>query len=231
MPISRTYRPMLFLMTTWFAACAADVSELNEERDELVALHGELGSCPKPCVLSAAPKGYAAIQAKLAGLPAALRAGSFARQTTPITSTTEFGPFVQHFDGPHGRGVIVVNGAQAFAIHGAIRDVWERERDRIGYPTSDEYDWAGGRRQKFDSYETDGPDHSNGCAFGADYVVDWYPDARGARVAEENFYWMDEHPGYRWTYPQPVTWQEVRPNLAVPWCGPLPEWWDEFWGL
>jgi len=41
----------------------------------------------------------------------------------------------------------------AFAVYGAIRDAWARagwERSEIGYPTSDEFDENGGRRQNFE---------------------------------------------------------------------------------
>ena len=242
----RTKSLCLIALTLLFGCAELDEGELpssHELLSEADVAESSLG-CPKPCILSPTPPGFDEIQAKRNSLDPSLRDGNFARQATAVSATPAGDGFYQFFSGPLGRGAIYYRKvnfnepARVHAVYGAILDEWERlgfERGELGYPTSDEYDDAFGRRQKFTSLKQSAPDRDNACHIETERFLVWQPGFERAEIVEEHLYFDDNNPQQLSRSPQQVTTYRARPvngpwdqhEWEHVWCGPLPPWWHD----
>ena len=242
----RTKCLCLFALTFLFGCAGFEENEppsSHESLSEAEVTESSLG-CPKPCVLSPTPPGFDQIQAKRNSLAPSLRDGNFARQTTAVTATPAGDGFYQFFTGSFGRGAIYYKTesynepARVHAVYGAMLDEWERlgfERGELGYPTSDEYDDAFGRRQRFTSVKLTTPDRDNACHIETERFLVWEPGFERADIVEELLYFDDNNPDRPSRSPQQVTTYLARPLIGPwdqhvwehVWCGPLPPWWHD----
>lgn len=70
----------------------------------------------------------------------------------PVTDETGTPDGVGRFNHFQGGSIYWTASTNAHEVHGAIRDKWASmgwEKSCLGYPTSDEYDWNGGKRSDF----------------------------------------------------------------------------------
>ena len=94
-------------------------------------------------------------------------------RTNETPTPRRYGRF-NHFQ---GGSVYWSPATGAHEVHGAIRDLWARmgwENSILGFPTSDEYAIAGGRRSRFETRQ-----HYPTAGYYTIYGIDWTP-SRGA---------------------------------------------------